>query len=305
MSRSACRRSNGPSMPRTACTSSRCSRIWLHLPFTFIILYAARLAIPTGALRGGAHRRRHRAGRPSGTSRSPLLVPAMLIAMLFRYIFAFRLFSEVWLLTQGGPARSTEVVAVYLYLEAFRYNAFGAASATGWIMVATRSCWRRSICASSTGTCSAMPLDAPPHAAGPRRRPRQGRNRGLVLGWSIGPDRLHRHGLAEAGARTSSPCRRGPVASDARALRASCGRAGAIFSRALKNSLIVTAGATLLAVAVSTLAGLRLFPLAQPPPLRLRLLAMIALRLLPPIVIDAAAVSDRELCSGSTTPTLC
>ena len=66
---------------------------------------------------------------------APLLVPAMLVAMLFRYIFAFRLFSEVWLLTQGGPARSTEVVAVYLYLEAFRYNDFGAATATGWIMV--------------------------------------------------------------------------------------------------------------------------------------------------------------------------
>ena len=56
--------------------------------------------------------------------------------MLFRFIFAFRLFSEVWLLTQGGPIRSTEVVSVYLYLEAFRYNAFGLASATGWIMVA-------------------------------------------------------------------------------------------------------------------------------------------------------------------------
>ena len=26
-------------------------------------------------------------------------------------------------------------MAVYLYLEAFRYNAFGAAAATGWIMV--------------------------------------------------------------------------------------------------------------------------------------------------------------------------
>ena len=38
---------------------------------------------------------------------------------------------------QGGPARSTEVVAVYLYLEAFRYNDFGAAAATGWLMVVT------------------------------------------------------------------------------------------------------------------------------------------------------------------------
>ncbi len=62
-------------------------------------------------------------------------MPAMLIAALFRYIFAFRLFSEVWLMTGGGPARSTEVLAVYLYLEAFRYNAFGAAAATGWLLV--------------------------------------------------------------------------------------------------------------------------------------------------------------------------
>ncbi len=108
--------------------------IWLHLPFTFIILYAARLGLP-GEI--------YEAARIDGASpwqifrrvTLPLLVPAMLVAMLFRYIFAFRLFSEVWLLTQGGPARSTEVVAVYLYLEAFRYNNFGVATATGWVMV--------------------------------------------------------------------------------------------------------------------------------------------------------------------------
>jgi multiple sugar transport system permease protein len=108
--------------------------VWLHLPFTFMILYAARLAIPTEL---------YEAARIDGASPAqvfrritlPLLVPALLIAALFRMIFAFRLFSEVWLLTGGGPARSTEVVAVYLYLEAFRYNAFGAAAATGWLMV--------------------------------------------------------------------------------------------------------------------------------------------------------------------------
>lgn len=108
--------------------------IWLHLPFTFVILYAARLALPTEL---------YEAARVDGASgwqqfrriTLPLLVPAILIAMLFRYIFAFRLFSEVWLMTGGGPARTTEVVAVYLYLEAFRYNAFGAAAATGWLMV--------------------------------------------------------------------------------------------------------------------------------------------------------------------------
>ena len=57
------------------------------------------------------------------------------LALLFRYIFAFRIFSEVWLLTKGGPARMTEVLAVYLYLAAFRYHEFGLAAATGWAMV--------------------------------------------------------------------------------------------------------------------------------------------------------------------------
>ncbi len=110
--------------------------IWLHLPFSFIILYAARLSIPKDL---------YEAARVDGATAwqcfrritLPLLMPAILIAMLFRYIFAYRLFSEVWLLTGGGPARQTEVVAIYLYLEAFRYNNFGAATATGWLMVLT------------------------------------------------------------------------------------------------------------------------------------------------------------------------
>jgi multiple sugar transport system permease protein len=108
--------------------------IWLHLPFSFVILYAARMSIP-GEL--------YEAGAIDGATgwaafrriTLPLLMPALLIAALFRYIFAFRLFSEVWLMTGGGPARTTEVLAVYLYLEAFRYNAFGSAAATGWLLV--------------------------------------------------------------------------------------------------------------------------------------------------------------------------
>ena len=108
--------------------------IWLHLPFSFIILYAARLSIPDELYEAAAID-----GATGWTAfrrvTLPLLMPALLIAALFRYIFAFRLFSEVWLMTGGGPARSTEVLAVYLYLEAFRYNSFGAAAATGWLLV--------------------------------------------------------------------------------------------------------------------------------------------------------------------------
>ncbi|HMR31447.1 MAG TPA: sugar ABC transporter permease [Geminicoccaceae bacterium] len=107
--------------------------IWIHLPFTFLILYAAVTTVPKELLE---------AARVDGANgwkafwhiTLRVIMPAVLVALLFRYIFAMRLFSEVWLLTQGGPARLTEVLAVYLYRHAFRYYEFGIAAATGWIM---------------------------------------------------------------------------------------------------------------------------------------------------------------------------
>ncbi len=108
--------------------------IWHHLPFTFLLVYAGMLAIPKSL---------YEASRIDGATSFqefwritlPLTIPAILIALIFRFVFAFRLFSEVWLLTGGGPARMTEVLALYLYQSAFRYGEFGTASATGWLMV--------------------------------------------------------------------------------------------------------------------------------------------------------------------------
>jgi len=108
--------------------------IWHNLPFTFLLLYAGMLAIP---------RTLYEAAEVDGATAwqrlvkitLPLLVPTLLLAVIFRLVFAFRLFSEVWLLTKGGPARLTEVLAVYLYQGAFRYGDFGKAGAAGWIMV--------------------------------------------------------------------------------------------------------------------------------------------------------------------------
>ncbi|MHA6691260.1 carbohydrate ABC transporter permease [Devosia sp. A449] len=108
--------------------------VWLHLPFSFLLIYAALIAIPADLTEAA----RVDGARPWQRFRHvtlPLLMPAILIAIIFRYIFGFRIFSEVWLLTQGGPARTTEVMAVYLYKNAFRYNEFGMAAATGWLMV--------------------------------------------------------------------------------------------------------------------------------------------------------------------------
>jgi multiple sugar transport system permease protein len=108
--------------------------MWMHLPFTFILIYTALLAIPA-ELYEAARIDGAGAWREFRYVTLPLLVPAILVALLFRYIFGFRIFSEVWLLTQGGPIRSTEVVALYLYITGFRYGDFGGAAAIGWLML--------------------------------------------------------------------------------------------------------------------------------------------------------------------------
>ena len=108
--------------------------IWHHLPFTFLILYAALTTVPRDVLE---------ASEIDGATRWQqfrlitlrLIMPAVLIAVLFRYIFAIRTFAEVWLLTEGGPARLSEVLAIYLYREMFKYHQFGMASATGCFML--------------------------------------------------------------------------------------------------------------------------------------------------------------------------
>jgi multiple sugar transport system permease protein len=108
--------------------------VWMNLPFSFLILYAARLGLPKdlyeSAKMDGAN-----VWKQFWYVTLPMMLPAILVALMFRYVFAFRLFSEVWLLTKGGPARQTEVLGTYLYRHAFSYQEFGMASAIGWLMV--------------------------------------------------------------------------------------------------------------------------------------------------------------------------
>ena len=108
--------------------------IWLNLPFSFMLIFAAVLSVPKERLEAASV---DGAGvwRRFWHITLPAIAPTMLVALVFRYIIAFRLFSEVWLLTAGGPARRTEVLAVYLYKQAFSYSNFGMGAATGWVMV--------------------------------------------------------------------------------------------------------------------------------------------------------------------------
>jgi len=51
----------------------------------------------------------------------PLLKPLMLVALLFRFVDALKLFDIVFVLTNGGPASATEVANLYMYRIGFIY----------------------------------------------------------------------------------------------------------------------------------------------------------------------------------------
>ena len=98
--------------------------VWHWVPFVFLILFAAVEALPVDVLE---------AARVDGATRSqllrrvtlPLLRPAIVVALLFRTILAFKVFDEVFLLTSGGPGNSTELVTLHLYKVFFEQNQLG------------------------------------------------------------------------------------------------------------------------------------------------------------------------------------
>ena len=64
----------------------------------------------------------------------PLLIPTLLLVIVMSTVWSFQLFTEPWLLTQGGPAYATETIALYTYKNAFLYSDFGYASALATVM---------------------------------------------------------------------------------------------------------------------------------------------------------------------------
>ncbi len=64
----------------------------------------------------------------------PMCSPVILFNMVMAFIAGFQNFELPWLLTQGGPSRSTEFFSLYLYRNAFQYLRMGKASALAWVL---------------------------------------------------------------------------------------------------------------------------------------------------------------------------
>jgi len=64
----------------------------------------------------------------------PLLSPTTFFVVVISIINSFQVFDLIYVMTAGGPARSTSVLVHYLYQNAFQYFKMGYASAIGYVL---------------------------------------------------------------------------------------------------------------------------------------------------------------------------
>lgn len=64
----------------------------------------------------------------------PMISPVVFFNFLMALIKGLQIFTQPYVMTDGGPANSTYVYGLHLYKSAFQYSKFGYSSAMAWIL---------------------------------------------------------------------------------------------------------------------------------------------------------------------------
>jgi multiple sugar transport system permease protein len=66
----------------------------------------------------------------------PLMTPALFFQLVTGLIAALQIFTQPYVMTNGGPNDATLFYVLYLYRNAFQYFKMGYASALAWVLFA-------------------------------------------------------------------------------------------------------------------------------------------------------------------------
>ncbi len=121
--------------PTWAMASAILLNVWKFTPFVIICVLARLQTIPIDL---------YDAARVDGASTwqrfrditLPQLKAVLAVVVVFRTIWTFNKFEEIYLLTRGGPGTSTFNLAVYAFEQATSNLKLGVAAATGVVMLA-------------------------------------------------------------------------------------------------------------------------------------------------------------------------
>ena len=109
--------------------------IWSGVGFSMVIYLAALQAIPNELYEAA------RVDGASAVSRLlyltiPLLRPTTLFLAVIGVIGAFQVFTQIFIMTSGGPAERTTTVVFFIYQAAFKFYEFGYASTLSFGLLA-------------------------------------------------------------------------------------------------------------------------------------------------------------------------
>lgn len=121
--------------PRLAFVSIVLQDVWRMWPFLFIILVAGFRALPRVLLE---------AASLDGASRwqtfwhvmLPILRPTLVVALMLKSVEALKAFTEIYVMTGGGPGDATSVLSMFIHNQAFGYFRLGYGSAASTLLLA-------------------------------------------------------------------------------------------------------------------------------------------------------------------------
>ena len=120
--------------PETAMWGPIIANVWFGIPFFAITLLAARKSIPSEL---------YEAAAIDGASvwqqftkvTLPFLAPTIAITVMLRTVWIATFADLIFVMTDGGPAGSTNTVATYIYISAFKALDKGYASAIAVLLL--------------------------------------------------------------------------------------------------------------------------------------------------------------------------
>lgn len=121
--------------PDIALSTAILANVWRGVAFTMILLYAGLQRIPPEL---------YEAARVDGAGAVarfrfvtlPTLAPVIFIALVLITIGGINTFDLIMALTEGGPARSTEVVGLRVYQQVFQFMNLGRGAALAVLLLA-------------------------------------------------------------------------------------------------------------------------------------------------------------------------
>lgn len=119
--------------PKIALATITLANVWVGIPFNMILLLTGLQSLPTELYEAAAI---DGASKPKQFFKItlPLLKPTISILLMMGIIYTFKVFDLIYIMTKGGPARSSQTLPYYSYEQSFQTYKYGRGAAVSMII---------------------------------------------------------------------------------------------------------------------------------------------------------------------------